>query len=89
MLPREFGRLERRSLVSSEALLATGAIAIAIVIATGIFAGDDVAFLASAYSFGVLLAFTAAQLAVMRLRQKEPELERPFRARPDVRIRAS
>jgi len=87
MLPREFGRLERRSLVSREALLATGAIAIMIVIATGVFAGDDAAFLASAYSFGVLLAFTAAQLAVMRLRQKEPELERPFRARPDVRIR--
>ena len=30
--------------------------------------GDDVAFLASLYSFGVLLAFAAAQLAVIRLR---------------------
>ena len=87
MLPREFGRLERRSLVSSEALLATGAIAIAIVVATGIFGGDDPAFLASAYSFGVLFAFTAAQLAVIQLRRKEPELERPFRAKPEVRIR--
>ena len=87
MLPREFGRLERRSLVSREALLATGAIAIAIVVATGIFGGDDPAFLASAYSFGVLFAFTAAQLAVIRLRRKEPELERPFRAKPEVRIR--
>ena len=35
MLPREFGRLERRSLVSREALVATGAVAIAIVIVTG------------------------------------------------------
>jgi len=87
MLPREFGRLERRSLVSSEALLATGAIAIAIVVAMGIFGGDDPAFLASAYSFGVLFAFTAAQLAVIQLRRKEPELERPFRAKPEVRIR--
>jgi nucleotide-binding universal stress UspA family protein len=87
MLPREFGRLERRSLVSSEALLATGVIAIAIVVATGIFGGDDPAFLASAYSFGVLFAFTAAQLAVIQLRRKEPELERPFRAKPEVRIR--
>jgi APA family basic amino acid/polyamine antiporter len=87
MLPREFGRLERRSLVSREALLATGAIAIAIVVATGIFGGDDPAFLASAYSFGVLFAFTAAQLAVIQLRRKEPELERPFRAKPEVRIR--
>ena len=87
MLPREFGRLERRSLVSREALVATGAVAIVIVIVTGIFGKDDPAFLASAYSFGVLFAFTAAQLAVIRLRRKEPDLERPFRAKPEVMIR--
>ena len=87
MLPRQFGRLERRTLVSSEAILSTGVIAIVIVIATAVFASDDTAFLASTYSFGVLLAFTAAQLAVIRLRRKEPDLVRPFRARPEVRIR--
>jgi APA family basic amino acid/polyamine antiporter len=87
MLPREFGRLERRSLVSREALLAVGFVAIAIVVATGVLAGDDAAFLASLYSFGVLFAFTAAQLAVIRLRQIEPELERPFRAKPELRIK--
>ena len=87
MLPREFGRLDRRSLVSRDALIVTGAIAIAIVIGTGILGGDDPAFLASAYSFGVLFAFTAAQLAVIRLRRKEPDLERPFRAKPEIRIR--
>ena len=86
MLPREFGRLERRSLVSREALLAVGLVAIAIVVATGVLAGDDAAFLASVYSFGVLFAFTAAQLAVIRLRQIEPDLDRPFRARPELRI---
>ena len=41
---------------------------------------DDVIFLASLYSFGVLVAFAAAQLAVLRLRMTEPELARPFRA---------
>ncbi len=87
MLPREFGRLERRTLVSQEAILATGAIAIAIVVATAVFAGDDTAFLASVYSFGVLLAFTAAQLAVIKLRYTEPNLTRPFLARPGIRIR--
>ena len=87
MLPREFGRLERRSLVSREAIVTIGLIAIAIVVGTGVFAGDDAAFLASAYSFGVLFAFTAAQLAVIRLRHKEPDLARPFRAKPEVRIR--
>ena len=35
----------------------------------------------------MLFAFTAAQLAVIRLRRKEPDLERPFRAKPEVRIR--
>ena len=34
----------------------------------------------------MLLAFTVAQLAVIRLRRREPDLPRPFRARPDVRI---
>ncbi|MEO5634429.1 universal stress protein [Gaiella sp.] len=87
MLPREFGRLERRSLVSREALVAVGVVAIAIVVATGALAGDDAAFLASLYSFGVLFAFTAAQLAVIRLRQTEPDLDRPFRAKPEVRIK--
>jgi basic amino acid/polyamine antiporter, APA family len=48
-----------------------------------------VRFLAGLFSFGVLLAFTAAQLAVIRMRFTEPELERPFRAPFDVRIRGA
>lgn len=87
MLPRELGRLERRTLVSQEAIVAVGAVAILIVVATAVFKSDDPAFLASAYSFGVLLAFTAAQLAVIRLRRTEPALPRPFRARPEIRVR--
>jgi APA family basic amino acid/polyamine antiporter len=85
-LPRAFGRLDRRRLVSAHAIVATALIGIGIVIATGALAGDDTAFLASVYSFGVLLAFTAAQLAVIRLRRTQPELERPYRARPEVRL---
>ena len=50
---------------------------------------DAVRFLASLYSFGVLIAFTAAQLAVVRLRFTEPDLERPFRAPGNVRIRGA
>ena len=87
MLPREFGRLERRTLVSQEAIVTTAVVAIAVVVGTGVLAGNDAAFLASVYSFGVLLAFTGAQLAVIRLRQKEPGLQRPYRARPEVRVR--
>jgi APA family basic amino acid/polyamine antiporter len=86
MLPRELGRLERRTLVSREAIAAITLVAIAVVI-VAVIVGNDEQFLASAYSFGVLLAFTLAQLAVIRLRRREPDLGRPFRARPDVRIR--
>ena len=84
MLPREFGRLERRTLVSQEAIIAIALVAIGIVVATG--AAENVQFLASVYSFGVLLAFTLAQLAVLNLRRREPDLVRPFRVRPEVRI---
>ena len=78
-LPPSFGRLNRRTLVSPQAIVAVTTISIGLVIATGLF-GDDVEFLASLYSFGVLLAFAAAQLAVIRLRFTEPDLPRPFRA---------
>jgi basic amino acid/polyamine antiporter, APA family len=86
-LPREFARLERRTLVSSEAILIASGLAIALILVTEFGADGDPTFLAGIYSFGVLIAFTAAQLAVIRLRLREPDLERPFRARPDVTIR--
>jgi nucleotide-binding universal stress UspA family protein len=84
-LPRAFGRQNRRTLVSPHAIVAAALISIAVVLGTGLI-GDDVEFLASLYSFGVLLAFTAAQLAVIRLRFRSPELPRPFRTPLNVRI---
>ena len=44
-------------------------------------------FLASVFSFGVLLAFTAAQLAVIKLRVTEPDLPRPYRSPFNVSVR--
>jgi APA family basic amino acid/polyamine antiporter len=78
-LPRSFGRLSRRTLVSPQAIVAAAATSIALVIGSAL-VSDDVAALASLYSFGILIAFTAAQLAVLRLRMTEPDLPRPFRA---------
>ena len=78
-LPPSFGRINRRTLVSPHAIVAVSVVSIGLVIGTGLM-GDDVEFLASLYSFGVLLAFAAAQLAVIRLRFSEPDLPRPFRA---------
>ena len=85
-LPRELGQLERRALISSEATLIAAALAIGLLVVTQLVAGGDPAFLAALFSFGVLLAFTAAQLAVIRLRIREPELVRPFLARPNVSV---
>ena len=86
-LPREFARLERRAVVSSEAIGIAAALAVGLIVLTEVVADGDPTFLASLYSFGVLIAFTAAQLAVIRLRMREPELERPFVARPNVTVR--
>ena len=85
-LPRAFGRLNRRTLVSPQAIVAAALISTALMIGTS-FVHDDVAFLASLFSFGVLAAFTAAQLAVIKLRFSEPELPRPYRAPWNVRLR--
>jgi APA family basic amino acid/polyamine antiporter len=85
-LPRSFGRLSRRAHVSPYAIVSAALVSSLIVIATS-FLKNDVAFLASLFSFGVLLAFTAAQLAVIKLRIAEPDLPRPYRAPFNVRIR--
>ncbi len=85
-LPRQFARPERRSAVSSEVIGLAAALAIGLILITELAADGDPAFLASLFSFGVLIAFTAAQLAVLALRIRAPELSRPFRVRPNVRI---
>jgi basic amino acid/polyamine antiporter, APA family len=88
MLPRAFARLARTTLVSPTAVLTT-AMTSAGVLLIAWAADDSVRFLASLYSFGVLIAFTAAQVAVVRLRFTEPGLERPFRVPGNVRIRGA
>src|SRR5579884_3053138 len=82
-LPAAFGRLHRRTLVAPISVVSAAGIAIAILIVTAF--GHAVTFLASLFSFGVLLAFTAAQLAVIRLRVSKPGLRRPFRVPLNVR----
>ena len=78
-LPREFGRLSRRSVIAPQSIVAAALIAIALLVVTDVVLTHPIFFLASLYSFGVLLAFTAAQLAVIRLRFSHPEKRRPYR----------
>ena len=70
--PRAFGRLHRRTLVAPQAVFAAVGISAGIIIAVSPLE-RRYSFLASLFSFGVLLAFTAAQLAVIQLRRTDPQ----------------
>src|SRR5262249_16733564 len=87
-LPRAFGRLHRRTLVSPQAILAAALITSGIVAATTL-THHDVTFLASLFSFGVLIALTAPQGAAVKLRVTSPDLPRPYRVPLNVRIRGA
>src|SRR4051795_6985741 len=87
-LPRRFGRLSRRSLHSPETGIPAAAISIVLLVSTE-FTTNRVGFLASLFSFGVLVAFTAAQLAVVKLRFSKPDAERPFRVPLSIRVRGA
>jgi basic amino acid/polyamine antiporter, APA family len=86
MLPRSFGRLNQRTFIAPASIVSGAVIAAALLVIAEL-VGRGVTFLASLYSFGALIAFTAAQLAVIRLRFTEPDLARPYRVPGNVRIR--
>ena len=44
-------------------------------------------FLGNLYAFGAMLSFTVAHVAVIALRLKEPEFERPYRGPGNLRVR--
>jgi APA family basic amino acid/polyamine antiporter len=86
MLPHMFGTFGRRSTLPPAAILGAAAVSSTLVVLAASI-GNEVRFLASLYSFGVLITFAIAQAAVVRLRFTEPDLERPFRAPGNLRIR--
>src|SRR5262249_47427688 len=77
-LPRQVEMLLQRPLVAPQSTAAAATISIALLAGTAALP-HPVFFLASLFSFGVLLAFTAAQLAVIRLRFTDPGRRRPYR----------
>jgi len=83
-LPRRFGMLRARTLVAPQSIVSAALISIALLVVTAPLP-HPVLFLASLFSFGVLLAFTAAQLAVIKLRFSEPSRRRPYRVPLTVR----
>jgi APA family basic amino acid/polyamine antiporter len=65
------------------------AIGAAAVIAFGLAIPGDIRFLAGLYAFGATLAITIAHLAIVRLRIRYPDRERPFRIGWNVRWRGN
>ena len=86
MLPHAFGTFGRRSTLPPAAILGAAAVSSTLVVLAAS-VGNEVRFLASLYSFGVLITFAIAQASVVRLRFTEPDLERPFTAPVNLRIR--
>lgn len=88
MLPHAFARPERGASPTPAATLAAAVVA-SVLIAIADLVDDPALLLAGVYSFGVLFAMSAAQLAVVRLRVREPGLARPFRVPLGVRWRGA
>jgi APA family basic amino acid/polyamine antiporter len=86
MLPHAFGTFGRRSTLPPAAILGAAVVSIAMVIVSAS-VGREARFLASLYSFGVLITFAIAQAAVIKLRFSEPDLPRPYVVPLNVRIR--
>ncbi len=64
------------------------------IIVFSIFAGlvlipGQINFLGNLYSFGAMLSFTTAHAAIIRLRIKEPDRDRPYRTPWNIRYRGS
>jgi basic amino acid/polyamine antiporter, APA family len=78
-LPRKFGWLRERTLVSPQSIIAAALISMVLLASTAGLTTHPVFFLASLFSFGVLLAFTATQVAVIKLRYSDPARRRPYR----------
>src|SRR5581483_3135510 len=85
MLPHVFGTFGRRSTLPPAAILGAAAVSSTLVILAAA-VGNEVRFLASLYSFGVLITFAIAQAAVIRLRFTQPDLPRPFFVRGNLTI---
>jgi APA family basic amino acid/polyamine antiporter len=88
MLPHAFARPARGARPPLAGAVAVAAVASGLIV-LAVTAGDGERFLAGLYSFGVLIALTAAQAAVVRLRGREPGLQRPFRVPLSVRVRGT
>jgi len=79
-LPEKLRQLHPKFRTPYIAIVVFGAIAIVTIIP------GQADFLGKIYAFGAMLSFTIAHLAVIALRVKQPDVERPYRGPGEVRI---
>jgi basic amino acid/polyamine antiporter, APA family len=79
-LPRVLGRVHPTRLTPYVAIAFFGVIAVILILP------GKITLLADLYAFGSMISFTAAHVSVIRLRYREPDLVRPFRAPLNVRV---
>ena len=84
-LPATLSRVHHRFRTPYIAIILFCFIAL-LVLAPGFFATNFFADLGALYVFGSLLCFALAHAAVLSLRIRKPELERPFKLRWNIRI---
>jgi basic amino acid/polyamine antiporter, APA family len=82
-LPEALRQVHPRFRTPFVAILAFSAVA-AVTVVPG-----ETALLATMYSFGAMLSFTIAHLAVLRLRTRRPDRPRPWTPRLNLRLRGS
>jgi APA family basic amino acid/polyamine antiporter len=85
-LPEIASRIHPRYQTPYVAILFYSAVASALLVPGMFFTGES-SFLGDMYSYGAMLSFTTAHIAIIALRCKEPDRVRPFRIRGNVRIR--
>jgi APA family basic amino acid/polyamine antiporter len=80
-IPRFFNRLHPTLKTPYLALSVFTGVAILVVLAA-----KNLKVLADLYNFGAMLAFSMAHLSLIGLRIKEPDLERPFKLKPNIKL---
>jgi APA family basic amino acid/polyamine antiporter len=84
--PGVLGKVHSRFRTPHVAIITFCLVAVLMLI-PGFFTSTFFSHLGSLYVFGSLLCFALAHAAILRLRAKEPGLPRPFKLRPNLRIR--
>ncbi len=85
-LPATLSRVHPRFKTPYISILVFGIIAL-LILTPGFFATNFFADLGALYVFGSLLCFALAHAAVLSLRIRKPELERPFKLRWNIRVK--